>query len=90
MLTEIAIAIDGDPVQKDLYGLICCGEEEALIHARIRRNVDTNPDMVRPLRNSNTKLRIEFSPMPLILWKCRDGLRSTNAELRRIRLPIFP
>ena len=67
VIPEIAIAVDGNAIQKDLHRLIRRGEEKALIRPRIRRNIDANPYMMRSLGHSDAELRIELSPTPLIL-----------------------
>ena len=69
MLVEIAIVIDGDTVEEDLQRLIPREEEETFVYARIGRNVDAHPDIVRSLGNGDAKLGVEPPPLPLVLWK---------------------
>ena len=90
MVIDIAVAIDGYTVQKDLNRLVRRGEKEALIDSCIRRDVNTYPYTPRPLGNRNTELRIEPAPCSLLLWECRNCSRRFFIYKRPRRLPILP
>ena len=64
MLAEVTVVIDRYPIQKDPHSLIGGGEKKALVCPRIGRNVDANPDVVRPLGYGDTKLWLNFRQRP--------------------------
>ena len=84
MLAEVTVVIDQYPIQKDPHSLIGGGEKKALVCPRIGRNVDANPDVVRPLGYGDTKLWVEFPPAPLVFREGRNAPRRPVLSVGRV------